>query len=75
MYEKLAGMTGTAKTENKFEPYTIWKLSYSTHKTMISDRMIWSRNVEEKYKAIVAEIKARMKKVSLFLLERHHRKE
>jgi len=75
MYEKLAGMTGTAKTEEEeFRAiYDMEVVVIPTHKTMIRidrDDLVY-RNVEEKYKAIVAEIKARYEKVSLFLLERH----
>ncbi|MEN6515335.1 MAG: preprotein translocase subunit SecA, partial [Fervidobacterium sp.] len=66
MYEKLAGMTGTAKTEEQeFRAiYDMEVVVIPTHKTMIRidrDDLVY-RNVEEKYKAIVAEIKARYEK-------------
>lgn len=66
MYEKLAGMTGTAKTEEEeFKAiYDMEVVVIPTHKTMIRldrDDLIY-RNVEEKYKAIVDEIKVRYEK-------------
>lgn len=66
MYEKLAGMTGTAKTEEEeFKAiYNMEVVVIPTHKTMIRldrDDLVY-RNVEEKYKAIVNEIKARYEK-------------
>lgn len=66
MYEKLAGMTGTAKTEEE-EFRAIYNLSVvviPTHKPMIRndrDDLIY-RSIEEKYKAIVEEIKKRYEK-------------
>ncbi|MGB9614366.1 MAG: helicase-related protein, partial [Fervidobacterium sp.] len=66
MYEKLAGMTGTAKTEEQ-EFKTIYGMDVvviPTHKLMIRvdhDDLIY-RSVEEKYKAIVQEIKKRYEK-------------
>ncbi len=66
MYEKLAGMTGTAKTEEQ-EFKTIYNMDVvviPTHKPMIRidrDDLVY-RSVEEKYKAIVDEIKKRYEK-------------
>ncbi|WP_448376150.1 preprotein translocase subunit SecA [Fervidobacterium sp.] len=66
MYEKLAGMTGTAKTEEE-EFRAIYNLSVvviPTHKPMIRndrDDLIY-RSIDEKYKAIVEEIKNRYEK-------------
>ncbi|MFN3328999.1 MAG: preprotein translocase subunit SecA, partial [Fervidobacterium pennivorans] len=66
MYEKLAGMTGTAKTEEEeFKAiYNMEVFVIPTHKPMIRidrDDLIY-RTIEEKYKAIVAEIKNRYEK-------------
>ncbi|MFN4223229.1 MAG: preprotein translocase subunit SecA [Fervidobacterium nodosum] len=66
MYEKLAGMTGTAKTEEQeFKAiYGMDVVVIPTHKPMIRidhDDLIY-RSVEEKYKAIVEEIKKRHQK-------------
>ncbi|MEJ5257514.1 MAG: preprotein translocase subunit SecA [Fervidobacterium sp.] len=66
MYEKLAGMTGTAKTEEEeFKSiYGLEVVVIPTHKPMIRndrDDLIY-RSVDEKYKAIVEEIKKRYEK-------------
>ncbi|MGQ9855962.1 MAG: preprotein translocase subunit SecA [Fervidobacterium sp.] len=66
MYEKLAGMTGTAKTEEEeFKSiYGLEVVVIPTHKPMIrvdKDDLIY-RSIEEKYKAIVEEIKKRYEK-------------
>lgn len=66
MYEKLAGMTGTAKTEEEeFKAiYGLDVVVIPTHKPMIRidrDDLIY-RTTEEKYRAIVEEIKKRYEK-------------
>ncbi|MBO8160403.1 MAG: preprotein translocase subunit SecA [Thermosipho sp. (in: Bacteria)] len=66
MYEKLAGMTGTAKTEEEEfkQIYGMEVVVIPTHKPMIrvdKDDLIF-RTAEEKYQAIVNEIKKRYEK-------------
>lgn len=66
MYEKLSGMTGTAKTEEEeFKAiYGLDVVVIPTHKPMIRkdrDDLVY-RSVDEKYKAIVEEIKKRYEK-------------
>lgn len=66
MYEKLAGMTGTAKTEEEEfkQIYGMEVVVVPTHKPMIrqdKDDLIY-RTAEEKYQAIIEEIKKRYKK-------------
>jgi preprotein translocase subunit SecA len=66
MYEKLSGMTGTAKTEEEEfkEIYSLDVVVIPTHKPMIRkdrDDLVY-RSVDEKYKAIVEEIKKRYEK-------------
>lgn len=66
MYEKLAGMTGTAKTEEEeFKAiYGLEVVVIPTHKPMIRvdrDDLVY-RTAEEKYRAIVEEIKKRYEK-------------
>jgi len=66
MYEKLSGMTGTAKTEEEeFKAiYSLDVVVIPTHKPMIRkdrDDLVY-RSVDEKYKAIVEEIKKRYEK-------------
>ncbi|SHH14875.1 preprotein translocase subunit SecA [Thermosipho atlanticus] len=63
MYQKLSGMTGTAKTEEEEfkQIYGMEVVVIPTHKPMIRidrDDLIY-RTAEEKYKAIVEEIKKR----------------
>lgn len=66
MYEKLSGMTGTAKTEEEeFKAiYSLDVVVIPTHKPMIRkdrDDLVY-RSIDEKYKAIVEEIKKRYEK-------------
>ncbi|QTA38157.1 preprotein translocase subunit SecA [Thermosipho ferrireducens] len=66
MYEKLAGMTGTAKTEEEefIQIYGMEVIVIPTHKPMIRidrDDLIY-RTQHEKYEAIVKEIKKRYEK-------------
>jgi preprotein translocase subunit SecA len=66
MYEKLAGMTGTAKTEEEefIQVYNMEVVVVPTHKPMIRvdhDDLIY-RSEEEKFKAVVDEIAERHKK-------------
>ncbi len=66
MYEKLSGMTGTAKTEEEeFRSiYNMFVIEIPTNKPVIRQDeadLIYSTK-EEKYKAIVAEIKRRHEK-------------
>ena len=63
MYEKLSGMTGTAKTEEEEfrNIYNMFVIEIPTNKPVIREDatdLIYSTK-EEKYKAIVAEIKQR----------------
>ncbi|MFC1598166.1 preprotein translocase subunit SecA [Patescibacteria group bacterium] len=61
MYDKLAGMTGTAETESEefFKIYTLDVVVMPTHREIIredsSDRVY--KSMEGKYKAVVARIK------------------
>lgn len=66
MYEKLAGMTGTAKTEEQefIQVYGMEVVVIPTHKPMIRvdhDDLIF-RTQEEKFEAVVKEIEERHKK-------------
>ncbi|HIP92619.1 MAG TPA: preprotein translocase subunit SecA, partial [Thermotoga sp.] len=66
MYEKLAGMTGTAKTEEQefIQVYDMEVFVVPTHKPMIRidhDDLIF-RTQEEKFEAVVKEIEERHKK-------------
>ncbi len=66
MYEKLAGMTGTAKTEEQEfkQIYNLEVVVIPTHKPMIRidrDDLIY-RTLDEKYDAIVKEVKKRYEK-------------
>jgi len=60
MYEKLAGMTGTAKTESEefFRIYNLEVVTIPTNKTMIRDDRpdLVFRNEQGKFSAVISEI-------------------
>lgn len=72
MYKKLAGMTGTAKTEEEefVEIYNMLVVEIPTNKPVIRDDLpdLLFSNAQAKYKAIIADVKERHKKGQPILL-------